>query len=218
MNTIRVVIADDHPVFRYGLRALLLAEPATELVGEAENGDQAIELAATVNPDVILMDITMPDTDGLEATRTIVATSPQCRIVVLTMLEDDEMVFAAMRAGARGYIVKGASTEEILGAITLVHAGDLVFGAAIASRLLVWFNSPRTAAAAASSNHPFPELSAREREVVSLLAAGYTNAAIADRLYLSSKTVRNHVSAVFAKLQVSDRGQAIVRAREAGLG
>jgi DNA-binding NarL/FixJ family response regulator len=217
MEPIRVLIADDHPVFRFGLRAILMAEPITELVGEASAGEEAIALATATKPDVVLMDLNMPGIGGLEATRRILAVCPDAGILVLTMLEDDDSVFAAMRAGARGYLLKGTGGEEIIRAIRAVTAGEAIFGPPIAQRLLRHFASPPTSDPSATRS-PFPELTEREHDVLSLLAAGYTNTAIADRLFLSQKTVRNHVSNVFAKLQVTDRGQAIVRAREAGLG
>jgi DNA-binding NarL/FixJ family response regulator len=217
MEPTRVLIADDHPVFRFGLSAILMAEPTTELVGEAGTGDDAIALAVELHPDVVLMDLNMPDIDGLEATRRILAQCPGIGILVLTMLEDDDSVFAAMRAGARGYLLKGTGGEEIIRAIRAITAGEAIFGPPIAQRLLRHFANPPTRRTS-SATSPFPELTEREHDVLSLLAAGFTNAAIADRLFISTKTVRNHVSSVFGKLQVSDRGQAIVRAREAGLG
>ena len=213
METIRILIADDHPVFRYGLRALLAAEPETEVVGEATSGDEVIALAATLQPDVILMDLNMPGVNGIEATRRILAASPHVRILVITMFDDDS-VFAAMRAGARGYLLKGAEGEETLRAIRAVSKGEAIFSSAIAQRLIQYFGAPRPEVPA----HPFPELTDREREILTLIAQGYTNAAMAERLVLSLKTVRNYVSNIFGKLQVADRAAAIIRARDAGLG
>ncbi len=212
-DPIRVLIADDHPVFRFGLRALLSAQPNTQVVGEATTGDEAIELATTLQPDVILMDLNMPGPNGIEATRRIMQRDPRVAILVVTMFDDDS-VFSAMRAGARGYILKGAEGEETLRAIHAVAHGEAIFSPTIARRLMQHFTVPRHG----TSPHPFPELTEREHEVLGLIAQGYTNTAIAERLYMSPKTVRNYVSSIFGKLQVSDRTQAVVRAREAGLG
>ncbi len=213
MTPIRVLIADDHPVFRFGLRALLSAEPDTQVVGEATTGDEAIELATTLQPDVILMDLNMPGPNGIEATRRIMQRDPRVGILVVTMFDDDS-VFSAMRAGARGYILKGAEGEETLRAIRAVAHGEAIFSPTIARRLIQHFTAPRRD----TSARPFPELTEREHEVLGLIAQGYTNTAIAERLYMSPKTVRNYVSSIFGKLQVSDRTQAVIRAREAGLG
>lgn len=214
MESIRLLIADDHPVFRDGLRALLGTVPDCELVGEAANGDEAVALATSLQPDVVLMDIRMPGLDGIEATRWIVHTSPHIAVLVLTMFEDDESVFSAMRAGARGYLLKGADQSDILRAVRAVASGEAIFGASIARRLMDYFSAPRPGLPAQT----FPELTQREREVLELIARGFANQAIAGRLFLSPKTVRNHVSNIFSKLQVADRAQAIVRAREAGMG
>ena len=210
---IRVLIADDHPVFRYGMRAILAAEPGTELVGEATSGEEAVELTEGLDPDVILMDLNMPGVNGIEATRRILEKNPRMGILMLTMFEDDDSVFAAMRAGARGYLLKGADGVETIRAIRAVAGGEAIFGPTIARRLTQYFAPPRRDSRALQ---PFPELTERERDILALIAQGYTNAA--DRLYLSPKTVRNYVSSIFAKLQVADRAQAIIRAREAGLG
>lgn len=217
MSRIRVLIADDHPVFRYGLRALLLAEATMmEVVGEATSGEEAVALAAQCLPDVILMDVNMPGLNGIEATRRILAATPQVGILMLTMFDDDESVFAAMRAGARGYLLKGAEGEEAVRAIVGVNNGEAIFSPAVARRLIGYFGTPHR-------NQPsdpaqlFPELTEREREVLTLIAQGYTNPAIAEQLVLSPKTVRNHVSSIFSKLQVAGRAEAIIRARDAGL-
>jgi DNA-binding NarL/FixJ family response regulator len=210
---IRILIADDHTLFREGLRALLDSIPDTEVVGEAATGDEAIAQAAALQPDVILMDIGMPGVNGIEATRRILRASPHIGIIVVTMFEDDASVFAAMRAGARGYVLKGADQEEMLRAVRAVARGEALFGPAVARRLTNFFARPRPVMPEA-----FPELTDREREVLELIAQGYDNARIAQQLVISPKTVRNHVSNIFAKLQVADRAEAIVRAREAGLG
>ncbi len=213
MTLIRVLIADDHPVFRFGLRALLASELDTEVVGEATTGEEVIELAAVLEPDVILMDLNMPGPNGIEATRRIIQRHPQIGILVVTMFDDDS-VFDAMRAGARGYILKGAEGDETLRAIHAVARGEAIFSPTIARRLMQHFSTPGRSA----SQDPFPELTEREHEVLALVAQGYTNTTIAERLYMSPKTVRNYVSSIFSKLQVSDRTQAAIRAREAGLG
>ena len=215
MNTepIRVLIVDDHAPFRAGLHALLTSVPEMEVAGEAENGNDAIREAAKLQPDVILMDIQMPGMNGIEATRLIYQSSPHIGVIVLTMFEDDDSVFAAMRAGARGYLLKGADQTEILRALHSVQNGEAMFGPAIARRLINFFAQIHPHA-----QHPFPELTEREREVLDLLARGTSNAEIAGALVISQKTVRNHVSNIFNKLQVADRAQAIVRARDAGLG
>jgi DNA-binding NarL/FixJ family response regulator len=210
---IRILIADDHTLFRDGLRALLASIADAEVVGEAATGDEAVAQAARLTPDVVLMDIQMPGMNGIEATRRILRTNPSVGVVVLTMFEDDDSVFAAMRAGARGYILKGADQAEMLRAVRAVASGEALFGPAIAARLIAFFSGASTAPPV-----PFPDLTDREREILGLVAAGHSNVEIADRLFLSPKTVRNHLSSIFSKLQVADRAQAIVRAREAGLG
>ncbi|MBI4494691.1 MAG: response regulator transcription factor [Chloroflexi bacterium] len=214
MDPICILIADDHTLFRDGLRALLGSIPEYEVVGEAATGEEAVAQAAALQPDVVLMDILMPDTNGIEATRRILHTSPHIGVVVLTMFEDDDSVFAAMRAGARGYILKGADQAEMLRAIRAVASGEALFGPSIARRLMSFFSAPRPLA----PPQAFPELTEREREILALIAQGHSNTLIAERLVLSPKTVRNHISNIFNKLQVADRAQAIVRAREAGLG
>ena len=213
-RTIRILIADDHAVVREGLRAVLGSEPDMEVVGEAATGKEVIERAAELRPDVILMDIQMPQINGIEATRRILDASPKVGVVVLTMFEDDESVFSAMRAGARGYVLKGAHPSEILKVLRAVAAGEAYFGPEIARRLVHFFSTPKSASPAEA----FPELTAREREILDLIARGHNNATIAARLFVSPKTVGNHISHIFTKLQVADRAQAIIRAREAGLG
>ena len=213
-STIRVLVADDHGVVREGLRAVLSPEPDMEVVGEATTGKEVVERAAELRPDVILMDIQMPETNGIEATHRILDANPDVGVVVLTMYEDDDSVFAAMRAGARGYVLKGAPPSEILKVVRAVAAGEAHFGPEIARRLMSFFSEPSPA----STQDIFPELSAREVEILDLIAQGHTNAKIAARLYLSPKTVGNHISHIFTKLQVADRAHAIIRAREAGLG
>jgi DNA-binding NarL/FixJ family response regulator len=209
---IRVVVADDHPVFREGLAVLLGSVPGLEVAGVASTGVEAVALALEVQPDVVVMDVQMPALNGIEATRRIATESPSVGVVVLTMSEDDETVFSAIRAGARGYLLKGAEQDEIVRAITTVASGGAVFGAVLARRIADFFSAGPTTATA------FPGLTAREREILELIAAGRSNAQIAAALYLSPKTVRNNVSNIFAKLHVADRAEAIVRAREAGLG
>ena len=220
MDLIRILIADDHPVFRYGMRALLSSEPDTEVTGEATSGEEAIVLAERLQPDVILMDLNMPKTNGIEATRRIIETNPNTGILMLTMFEDDDSIFAAMRAGARGYVLKGADGAETLRAIRAVGSGEAIFSPTIARRLMQYFAAPRQEEPTTRepSSQAFPELTEREHDILALIAQGYTNATIAARLYLSPKTVRNYVSSIFSKLQVADRAQAIIRAREAGLG
>jgi DNA-binding NarL/FixJ family response regulator len=214
MDTIRVLIADDHQLFRDGLKALLLSAPDTEVLGEASTGKEAIQLAAESQPDVILMDLQMPDMDGIEATRHIVRTSPHINVLMVTMFEDDSSVFAAMRAGARGYVLKGAKHDEMLRAIRAISSGEAIFSPSIAARMMSFFAASRSVI----PEEAFPDLTDREREVLNLIAHGDSNAEIADALTISVKTVRNHVSNIFSKLQVADRAQAAIRAREAGLG
>jgi DNA-binding NarL/FixJ family response regulator len=213
MEPVRILIADDHPVFRFGLRALLSAEPDFAVVGEATTGEEALALAEALQPDLILMDVNMPGLNGIEATRRALEVSPRIGVLIITMFEDDASVFAAMRAGARGYLLKGAAGEETIRAIRSVSEGEAIFSPAVARRLIQYFSSPP-----ASHAPVFPELTEREREVLHLIAQGYTNAAIAEKLTLSPKTVRNHVSNIFGKLQVAGRAEAIIRARDAGLG
>ena len=218
MAPLRILIADDHPLFRSGLRALLGAVPDTTVVGEATTGEEAIALAAEFQPDAVVMDIQMPGVSGIDATRRILDASPHIGILVVTMFEDDYSVFAAMRAGAKGYVLKDADEEDILHAIRAVGKGEAIFSPAVARRVIDFFTGARSEFERAVPARAFPELTVREREILDLIAQGLSNPEIASRLYLSPKTVRNHISNIFAKLQVADRAQAIVRAREAGLG
>jgi DNA-binding NarL/FixJ family response regulator len=210
---IRLLVADDHPIVRDGLRAFLETSPGIELVGEATNGDEAIELARSVRPDVVLMDLAMPGRNGIEATREIAANGWASAVLILTMFADDESIFAAMRAGARGYLLKDAGHDEMRRAIEGVGAGEAIFGAGVAQRMVGFFARARDLGV-----QPFPELTDREREVLAEIARGASNSTIGQRLGISVKTVRNHVSTILNKLMVVDRAQAIVRAREAGLG
>ncbi|QNE22576.1 response regulator transcription factor [Kribbella qitaiheensis] len=210
---IRVVLADDHPVVRAGLAALLTSLPGIEVVGVASTGREAIRECVTNRPDVAVLDLQMPDLDGFAATRELARSAPEVAVLVLTMFEDDDSVFAAMRAGARGYLVKGAEQEDIARAIQAVAAGEAIFGPGVARRVLSFFATPAPPAAT-----PFPDLTTREREILDLLAAGLSNAAIGQRLSLAAKTVANNVSTIFAKLAVADRATAIIQARNAGLG
>jgi len=210
---IRVVVADDHPVFRNGLRTLAEENDLLEFAGEADDGDEAIRLCREREPDVVLMDIRMPGTSGVEATRRIVAEQPGVGVLMLTMLEDDTSLFAALRAGARGYVLKGAAPDEIVRAIVAVAAGEALFGAAVAGRIARFLQPDLR-----TRNHPFPALSARERDILELIAAGKSNAVIAETLALSEKTIRNNITNIFAKLDVTERAEAIVKARDAGLG
>jgi DNA-binding NarL/FixJ family response regulator len=216
-EALRVLLADDHPVYRDGLAMMLRATGGFEVVAVAANGREAVEAAGEHAPDVVVMDLRMPDVDGIEATRRILAQSPRTGVLVLTMYEDDDSVFAAMRAGARGYLLKGANRDEIVHAVTSIGDGGAVFGPEIAVRIAAYFNGMVTGSDGSPTDE-FAVLTAREREVLDLLAAGQSNAVIARRLFLSPKTVRNHVSNIFAKLHFADRAEAIVRARRAGLG
>jgi DNA-binding NarL/FixJ family response regulator len=209
---IRVIVADDHTLFRHGLRALLESVPDVELVGEAATGEEALELVEKLKPDAVLMDILMPVLSGIPATHRIVNAHPEVAVVMLTMQGDDDALFAAMRAGARGYVLKGVDESELLRLLRAAAQGEALFGPAIASRLVNFFAHEGRRAP------EFPELSDREREVLTCIAQGWNNATIADRLVLSPKTVRNHISHIFSKLQVADRAEAIIRARQAGLG
>lgn len=214
MKPINILVVDDHNLFRQGLMALLEAAVETAVVGEAGNGKEAIAQAKKTAPDVILMDIQMPELNGIEAAKRILAEQPNIGIIMLTMLEDDDSLFAAMRAGARGYILKGADKAEVLKTVTAVAQGQALFGPKIASQITTFFQRGGGETAVA----PFPELTDRERELLSLIAQGLSNSDIATRLHISGKTVSNHISNIFGKLQVADRAQAIIKARDAGLG
>jgi len=209
---IRVVIADDHPVVRDGLSALLASVPSVTVAGVAATGREAVRAAVTLRPDVLIMDIQMPELTGVAAAGEIARAAPGVAVLMLTMFDDDDSVFAAMRAGARGYVLKGAQQDEIVRAIHAVAAGEAIFGPAIARRVLGLVCAP------AASSVPFPDLTGREREVLDLIAAGVRNAEIARQMSIAPKTVANHIAAIFNKLQVADRNQAIVLARDAGLG
>jgi len=211
---LRILLVDDHPLVRNGLRTLLTSLPDVVVAGEAANGEEAIVLATELKPDIILMDLHMPGLNVIEATRRIVQASPRIGILVLTMLEDDASVFAAMRAGARGYLLKGADQAEVLRAISVVAHGEAIFSPSIAQRLMQYFANMQPILPQAA----FPDLTEREREILGLIAMGKSNAEIAEDLVLSPKTVSNHVSNIFSKLQVVDRAQAVLRARQVGLG
>jgi DNA-binding NarL/FixJ family response regulator len=214
MNHIRILIADDHPMFRRGLRALLQSLSGFEVVSEATTGQEAIALAAELQRDVVLMDLQMPEGSGIVATREIVQANPDIHILVITLFEDDDSVFMALRAGARGYVLKDADDDEIVRAIRAVSSGEAIFSPAVASRVLSFLTAPRLTA----PKELFPSLTDRERQILGLLAHGDDNTKIAKQLSLSPKTVSNYVSNIFGKLQVADRAEAIVKAREAGLG
>ena len=215
IDPIRILVVDDHTLFREGLAALLNNAPNLEVAGEAATGREAIAQAGALLPDVVLMDIQMPDMNGIEATRSILAAHSGIGVVMITMLEDDDSLFAAMRAGARGYILKGADKAEVLQTVTAVAEGQALFGPAIAGRLTTFFqHGPGTQ----PTVPPFPELTDREREVLTLIARGANNSEIAAQLHISGKTVSNHISNIFNKLQVADRAQAIIKAREADIG
>jgi DNA-binding NarL/FixJ family response regulator len=218
MTTIRVLIVDDHTLFRDGLSAILMNVPDIEAVGQAGTGREAVAQVESLAPDVVLMDINMPDVNGIEATQQVLALKPDTGIIMLTMLEDDDSLFAAMCAGARGYILKGADKAEVVKTIRAVASWEALFGAAMAGRLTAFFQNVGRSADPVHTLNPFPDLTDREQEVLELIAQGDNNQEIAQRLCISGKTVSNHISNIFGKLQVVDRAQAIVKAREAGLG
>jgi DNA-binding NarL/FixJ family response regulator len=211
-ETVRVLIADDHPLFREGMRGRLDRMGDIEVVGEASGGDEAVRLSRELEPHVVLMDIKMPGLNGIEATREILRTDPRVGVLMLTMFEDDDSVFAAMRAGARGYLLKDSGGEGVVHAIRAVTSGEAVFGPGVAERIIGYFSVPR------SAQRAFPELTEREEEILALVARGKSNQEIAAQLFVSVKTVRNHVSNILLKLQVADRAQAVIRARDAGIG
>jgi DNA-binding NarL/FixJ family response regulator len=211
---VSVVLADDHPIFREGVRSLLTHSGQFKVIAEATNGAEAVAAAISLRPDIVVMDLEMPELSGIEATRAIINQDPRIGVLVLTMYEDDASVFAAMRAGARGYLLKSAEPMRMTRAILSVADGDAIFSPSIAERISSYF----VTAAAERPKASFPELTDREREVLDLIASGRNNQAIARQLYIAPKTVRNHVTSIFAKLQVADRAEAIVRSREAGFG
>jgi DNA-binding NarL/FixJ family response regulator len=213
-DPLRVLIVDDHPLFRKGMHTLLASMPDVEVVGEAATGEEAINLAGSLQPDVVLMDLQMPGRSGITATRQITQTSPNIRVLMVTLFEDDDSVFTALRAGARGYLLKDVEEDKLVRAIRAVGHGEAIFSPAIATRVLAFFATPRPSA----SKEVFPALTDREREILHLIAQGHANAEIAKQLVLSPKTVSNYVSNVYNKLQVADRAEAIIRARDAGLG
>ena len=211
-DTVRVLIADDHPLFREGMRGRLDRMGDITVVGEASDGDEAVRLSRELEPHVVLMDIKMPGLNGIEATREILRANPRVGVLMLTMFEDDDSVFAAMRAGARGYLLKDSGGEGVVHAIRAVTSGEAVFGPGVAERIIGFFSVPR------SAQRAFPELTEREEEILVLVARGKSNQEIAAQLFVSVKTVRNHVSNILLKLQVADRAQAVIRARDAGIG
>ncbi len=222
---IRLLIVDDHTLFREGVKALLSVTPDIVVVGEASDGLSALQQFQSLQPNVVLMDIQMPEFSGIEATRAILESDPQAGIIMVTMLEDDASVFAAMRAGARGYVLKGANPHEMLAVIRAVAEGQALFGPAIATRITSFFHEIRSDQAHLikeskenAGDDNFDDLSVRERDVLELIAAGYNNSEIAQKLVISPKTVRNHITSIFSKLQVADRAHAIRRARNKGIG
>jgi DNA-binding NarL/FixJ family response regulator len=213
MEKLRILIADDHPLFRKGMRGLLESLPDMEVIGEAATGEEAIAMAADLAPDVIVMDLQMPGGSGISATRAILNASPHIRVLMVTLYEDSESVFTAIRAGARGYLLKDAGADEMTRAIQAVGRGEAIFSPSIANRLIDYFATPYPAV----PEDVFPALTGREREILQLIAQGRSNAEMAQQLSLSVKTVQNYVSNIYSKLQVADRAEAIIRAREAGL-
>jgi DNA-binding NarL/FixJ family response regulator len=212
LETLRILIAEDHPLYRKGMISLLQSIPEFEVVGEASTGEEAVARASQLHPEVILMDLQMPEVNGIEATRRILRESPNIRVLMVTLFEDDDSVFMALRAGARGYILKDADEEEMVLSIRAVGRGEAIFSPAVATRVLAYFSKP------AAQPQVFPTLTDREREILNLIARGHPNPSIAKQLSLSTRTVGNYVSNIFTKLQVADRAQAIIRAREAGMG
>jgi DNA-binding NarL/FixJ family response regulator len=209
---IRVLLADDHPVYRDGLAGLLGATTDLTVVGQASTGRRAVTMAESLTPDVVVLDLNMPELNGVDAARQIVATAPHTAVLILTMYDDDALVFQAMQAGARGYVLKSADPDTILAAVRSVARGEAIFGAALAQRLSHWFGTMD------GHRGPFAALTPRENQALELIARGWGNPAIAERMGVSAKTVRNLVSNIFTKLQVVDRAQAIAKARDAGLG
>ena len=217
MSPIKLIIADDHKLFREGLKALLSVTEDIEIIGEAEDGETVLKKCKELQPDIVLMDINMPGLNGIQATQSILEKHPQTGIIMLTMLDDDASVFNAMRAGARGYLLKGADPQEVLSVVRAVSEGQALFGPAIATRLMNFFKELSLKPVATQGRANFPELTERELEVLRLISKGLNNSEIAQNLVLSPKTVRNHITNIFSKLQVADRAQAIVRAREEGV-
>jgi DNA-binding NarL/FixJ family response regulator len=215
VDTLRILVAEDHPLFRKGVISLLSSVPDFDVVGEATTGAEAVAHATKLQPDVVLMDLQMPGGNGIEATREIVHESPSIRVLVVTLFEDDDSVFMALKAGARGYVLKDADEDELVRAIRAVGRGEAIFSPAVAERVLAYFAGSMRPAA---PPRVFPTLTDREREILNLIARGHPNPSIARELSLSTKTVGNYVSNIFTKLQVADRAQAMIRAREAGLG
>jgi DNA-binding NarL/FixJ family response regulator len=214
MRKLRILIADDHPLFRHGVKTLFMTTSDIEVIGEVTSGEEAIEVSKSLLPDVILMDLRMQGMNGIEATRQIVQSNPNIQILILTMFQDDHSVFAAMRSGAKGYVLKDAEKDDLLNAIRTVGNGGAIFSPGIASRMIEYFSLARPAAPMES----FPELTEREREVLYLMADGTVNSAIASKLKISSKTVSNYVTNILNKLQVADREEAILLVRESRLG
>ncbi|MGW8319879.1 MAG: response regulator [Candidatus Promineifilaceae bacterium] len=217
MDTIRLLVADDHALFREGLQALFSTTPGIEIVGEAASGEETVALAEELLPDIILMDINMPDMDGIQATRQVLLANPTIGVIMVTMLEEDAALFSAVRAGARGYVLKGAHHEELLQTVRAVASGQVLFGPSTASRIMGFFQDIEAEVKPSQPEESFPELTPRELEVLYLIAQGANNQQIAERLVITDKTVRNHITSIFGKLQVADRAQAIIKAREAGL-
>jgi len=217
MDTIRLLVADDHALFREGLQALFSTTPGIEIVGEAASGEETVALAEELLPDIILMDINMPDMDGIQATRQVLLANPTIGVIMVTMLEEDAALFSAVRAGARGYVLKGAHHEELLQSVRAVASGQVLFGPSTASRIMGFFQDIEAEVKPSQPEESFPELTPRELEVLYLIAQGANNQQIAERLVITDKTVRNHITSIFGKLQVADRAQAIIKAREAGL-
>lgn len=217
MDHISVLIVDDHTLFREGVQAILKGVSGVEVIGEAASGREAIEQSELLSPDVILMDIQMPDMNGIQATEAILSKNPEAGVIMVSMLEDGDFLFAAMRAGARGYVLKGAGKEEMLVSIRAVADGQAIFGPAVANRLSAYFREVNITTRRESSKKAFPELTDREYEILDHIARGQNNQEIANQLHITPKTVSNHISNIFNKLQVVDRAQAIVKARDAGM-
>lgn len=218
MTPIRILLVDDHTLFREGMSAILAIVPDIEVVGEADNGHAAIEQVQQLQPDVVLMDINMPDLNGIKATKQILRMKPDTGVIMLTMLEHNDSLFAAMCAGARGYILKGSNKATMLKTIHAVAAGEAHFGPVIATRLSAFFQNARLEGPPSENAAPFPDLTSREHEILEQIAAGKNNHEIAEELHISVKTVSNHISSIFNKLQVTDRMQAMAKARDAGMG